>query len=93
MLLSIPTSRLLTATIIIIIKDVDSKGDHISKKGQVIINSTEHLPSTVQPRRPLVMFSYVHREGEILPFLPIMEKPQDREVKQDTRGSAMACHV
>jgi len=59
--------RVVTAPIIIIIKDLDSKGERISKKGQAIINTTQHLPSAVQPRRPALMFSHTHREGEILP--------------------------
>lgn len=52
-LLSFPAACVITATIIltiiIIIKDLDYKGEHISKKGQVIINTTQHLPSAAQP--------------------------------------------
>lgn len=99
-LLSFPASCVVTATIIltiiIIIKDLDSKGEHISKKGQVIINTTQHLPSAVQPQRPLLMFSHSPPQGggnPSFPFLPTMEKLRDREVKQGTRGSATACHV
>lgn len=90
-LLGFPASCVVTATviitIIIIIKDQNSKGEHISKKGQVIINTTQHLPSAVQPRSPLLMFSHAHREGEILafPFFPQWRK-HEAEVKQ-----AMAC--
>lgn len=82
-LLGFPTSIIITATIIIItiiiIKDLDSKGDHISKKGQVIINTTQHLPSAVQPQRPLLMFSQAHREGESFPSLSSCSRETTRQ--------------